>query len=287
MCLLCITVFKWILAIVALLPLLPGGASASIRAASINLCTDQYLILLAEPGQIVSVSALAADPLRSARANEAITIPFNHGTAEEMAAASPDIVLASAFSNPNTVALIRRLGMTVLVLPQPVDFAGIVANVRRAAEALGVPGRGEAIVAMMEQKIVPPVEDAAPPVERPLVAIVEPGGYSQGPGTLLDEAVTRAGGEGLARRLGLKGYSTLPLERLVAAPVDLLIEPPNGRSAPSLGFAMLRHPAIRDRFAHTVRLALPPALTDCPSPASADLVPILRQAIQAVEDPRR
>ena len=35
---------------------LAWAASAVIRAASLNLCTDEYLLLLAEPRQIASIS---------------------------------------------------------------------------------------------------------------------------------------------------------------------------------------------------------------------------------------
>jgi iron complex transport system substrate-binding protein len=49
-----------------------GGAApadtAPRRVVSINLCTDQLAMMLAAPGQLVSVSDLAADPHSSAMA---------------------------------------------------------------------------------------------------------------------------------------------------------------------------------------------------------------------------
>ena len=41
------------------------AASAAARVASLNLCTDEYLLLLARPGEVVSVSYLSQDPLES------------------------------------------------------------------------------------------------------------------------------------------------------------------------------------------------------------------------------
>ena len=38
------------------------SAASAVRAASLNLCTDEYLLLLAEPREIVSVSYLVARP---------------------------------------------------------------------------------------------------------------------------------------------------------------------------------------------------------------------------------
>ena len=38
------------------------AASAALRVASLNMCTDEYLLLLARPSEIASVSRLSRDP---------------------------------------------------------------------------------------------------------------------------------------------------------------------------------------------------------------------------------
>src|SRR5579862_4671641 len=81
------------------------------RVASINLCSDQYLLALARPDQAISVTWLAGDKNRSGEAPAAAGIPVNHGSAEEVARIAPDLVLADSYSDPNTVAMIRRLGI--------------------------------------------------------------------------------------------------------------------------------------------------------------------------------
>jgi iron complex transport system substrate-binding protein len=259
-----------------------GPTEAASRIASINLCSDQYLLVLADKSQIASVTTLATDPDRSAEYAAAAGIAANHGAAEEIAAEVPDLVLADAFSDPATVALIRRIGIRVLVLPFSSDFDGIVANVRSVAKAIGAPARGEALAAKIAVEIQAP---AGVFKNKPIVALVERGGYTQGTGSLLDEAITRAGGIGLARIWGIKGYGTLPLERFVAAPVDLIVEPADAKSAPSLGAEILNHPGLRARFSQTPRLAIPANLTDCAAPASAKLIPILRNALEALTAP--
>ena len=40
-------------------------ASAAIRVASLNMCTDEYLLLLARPTEVASVSRLSRDPADS------------------------------------------------------------------------------------------------------------------------------------------------------------------------------------------------------------------------------
>jgi len=282
LCRFCITAQRGIFAFIVALCAFSGPAEAAPRIASINLCSDQYLLALADKSQIVSITALAVDPHRSAEYAAAAGIAVNHGAAEEIAAEAPDLVVADAFSDPATVALIRRIGIRVLVLPFSSDFDGIVANVRSVAKAIGAPERGEALAAGIAGEIQAPVVVFK---NKPVVALVERGGYTQGTGSLLDEAITRAGGIDLARIWGLKGYATLPLERLVAAPVDLIVEPADTKSAPSLGAEILNHPALRARFAHTPRLAIPANLTDCAAPASAKLVPILRNVLDGLSVP--
>jgi iron complex transport system substrate-binding protein len=282
LCRFCITVRRWFLAFIGVFCLLSGPAWAASRIASINLCSDQYLLALADKGHIASVTTLATDSDRSAEYAAAAGIAVNHGAAEEIAAEAPDLVLADAFSDPATVALIRRIGIRVLVLPFSSDFDGIVANVRSVANAIGAPERGEALAAEIAAEVQAPVGDSK---NKPIVALVERGGYTQGASSLLDEAITRAGGLGLGHIWGLKGYATLPLERLVAAPVDLIVESADTKSAPSLGAEILIHPALQARFSRTPHLTIPANLTDCAAPASAKLVPILRDSLQALAAP--
>ena len=79
----------------------------------------------------------------------------------------------------------------VAVLTAPTSFQGIEADVRRVAGLLGRPQRGAAVVAEIEEAIQPAPLPAGAAV--PLVAVIEPGLYTEGKGTLVDEAIMRAG----------------------------------------------------------------------------------------------
>ena len=56
---------------------LPAFAEAPGRVVSINLCTDQLAMMLAAPGQLVSVTYLAQDPRASVMTAEARAYPVN------------------------------------------------------------------------------------------------------------------------------------------------------------------------------------------------------------------
>ncbi|WP_204306383.1 ABC transporter substrate-binding protein, partial [Stenotrophomonas maltophilia] len=52
-----------------------------------------------------------------------------------------------------TVALLRRVGFSVLELGVPADFEGVRAQIRTVAAALGHPERGETMVAALDARL--------------------------------------------------------------------------------------------------------------------------------------
>ena len=57
-------------------------ASAAVRVASLNMCTDEYLLLLARPQEIASVSRLSRDPRKLRCGGSAGAIPATAETLE-------------------------------------------------------------------------------------------------------------------------------------------------------------------------------------------------------------
>ena len=117
-----------------------GGNStraAPPAVASINLCADQLVLALADPEQILTVSWLSADPEESLFANAAARHPLNYGTAEELLRFHPDVVIAGAYTNSFTRALLIRLGYRVVELVPENTVAEIESNLRTVAERGG------------------------------------------------------------------------------------------------------------------------------------------------------
>lgn len=225
------------------LAVLPASASAGDpprRVISINLCADQLLVLLA-PETVVSLTALATDPAFSPVAEEAKRYAVNHGRIEEIVSSAPDLVLAGPYTAPATLELTRRRGIPIAIVGMPEDFDGIRAVVRDTAAALGVSGKGEALIAGMERELatVPAVVG-----RRPRVLAWQPGGFTAGRGTLTDAVLTAAGFANAAAEAGMTGYGYLSLETVVADPPDLLIAEAETPERPSLREALLQHPAL-------------------------------------------
>jgi iron complex transport system substrate-binding protein len=245
--------------LLALLLLLAGPAQAR-RVVSLNLCADQYLLLLA-PEQAAGVTFLAADPTLSALSAQAAGVKVVHADAESVLLLAPDLVLAGNWGAGPALAALERRGVKVLRLAPADDFAAIRARTRQAAAVLGVPARGEAAVAAMDA-VLASVPARAP---RPALAL-QPRGWTSGAGSLMRAVMAAAG----LRDLG--DGARLGLEALAAHPPPLLVVP-EAPSYPSLATEMLAHPVL----AGIPRRAVPPALTLCGGPWTAAAVGLLAQ----------
>ncbi len=247
------------LLILLLLAALSNQPAHAARVVSLNLCTDEFLLLLA-PEQAVAVSFLAAEPSMSVVAGAARHLPAVRADAEAVLNLHPELVLAGPYGAQTTLALLQRRGTRVERLAMPQDFAAIRMETRRAAALLGVPARGEALLADMQARL-----DAVPPPPAPVQAVfLEARGYGAGPGSLAD-AVLRAAGLTNAGNGGQPG-----LEALVMHPPDLLVTA-TAPDFPSLATDLLRHPAL----ARIPRREVAPALLLCGGPWTARAVTAL------------
>ncbi|MFN3388206.1 MAG: ABC transporter substrate-binding protein, partial [Allosphingosinicella sp.] len=116
----------------------PGSAStAPQRVASLNLCTDELLLLLAAPGQIASVTHLSQSAAETPLWQTARRYPKNDSSLVAVAPLRPDLVLTMGGGARDRVRIAKRLGIPTLDLPFPQTVADIEAGVRSVAAALG------------------------------------------------------------------------------------------------------------------------------------------------------
>ena len=263
---------RWLLLLALLLP--GSGWAAGRRVLSLNLCTDQLLLALADPDQIIGLTRLAADcrlsvPCRAAAAYKAV-----RGTAEEVIASAPDLVLGGPAAAGAAMQAVRRLGIPVLAPDPPRSFDAIRAQILQVADAIGQPGRGQALAASFDRQLaaLPLPPDGA----WPMAAILQPNGYTTAAGSLADAVLRRAGLDNYAEREGIPRYAVLPLERLVLHPPSLLVTDEPGSDA-SLAEAILWHPVLAAAFAGR-RVAVPSRLLLCGTPDTLDAVAVLARA---------
>ncbi len=189
----------------------PGGGGGIV---STNPCADAMLVRMVSPDRIAAISHYSQDagatsiPLAVARRFRATA-----GTAEEVIALKPDLVLASSFTQASTREAFAAAGLRTVYLDSPVTVEASKTQVTQVAEAVGAPARGRAINAAIDRAVAD-----AQPAGRPAALLYIAGDLANGGGTLLDLLMTRAGFANAAATYGLAYTGTLPAELLVARP---------------------------------------------------------------------
>ena len=131
---------------------LAGAAEAAPRrVVSLNLCTDEYLLMLGAPEQIVSVSHLARQRAETPLWRRGRRYPANDGSLVSVAPLRPDLVLTMGGGARDRLRIAGRLGIRTLDLPYPQRLADIESHLTQVAKALGRPLAGEMLRRRIER----------------------------------------------------------------------------------------------------------------------------------------
>lgn len=203
--------------LIALLAVLAFAATAAeagtpARVASLGLCTDELVLLLAEPNQLVSVSFLGHDLRETPLAPKAQGLHSNDGRFSSVAHLKPDLVITGGAVNRFARELAEQTGTHVVDVPPPLTLAELRNNIRTVAAALGHPARGAALIAWMETKL------GSAPANAHDALMVVAGGLTPDVHSIAAELLAHAG----IRQMVMPS-SRVTLEGLVATPPPLLI----------------------------------------------------------------
>lgn len=215
-------------------------ASAAVRAASLNMCSDEYLLLLARPQEIASVSRLSRDPADSSLWRLGQRFPGNRGDLESALRARPNLLITMGGGGRATAMIAERMGLTLLDLPFPMTIADVAANMDRVATALGQPSRSRPWKRRLArlQSARQPSRDAI---------FLGAGGNSVGAQSVEAEWMGLAG---LKQRALPGGRASLEL--LATRPPAVLLRSAYRRSERSLGQTWLDHPLAKPKASKIV-----------------------------------
>jgi iron complex transport system substrate-binding protein len=231
---------------------------------SINLCTDQLAMVLADAPQLVALSHLSRIEGLSFLAGRAKAFPVVRGVAEEVLKLAPDVVLAGAYSSAPTRALLAAHGIKVETFAPVTSIAEARAEILRAADLLGHPERGAQLVAEIDSALA----DSAPSSERPIVALqLQRRGFASGRETLVADLMRRLGIGNAADRIGLSSVEHVSLETVLKARPDMLILHDEDSHPRDQGAALLSHPALETAVPPRRRAILPLDEITCAGPA--------------------
>jgi iron complex transport system substrate-binding protein len=265
-------------AVLAVAPVSPAAAGPHPRVVSINMCTDQLVLALADPDQILGLSAYARDPLLSFAAAEAANYPSLSGGAEEVLVLQPDLVLAGRYTRTVTRGFLKAKGIALAEFDVARSIAEATAQIRRAGELLGQEARAEAAIAAIDAAVarakvtrakLTPAEAA--PRRRLSVLPLQRRGWVAGGRTLTTDLLETLGLANAGAAFAATG-GFVPLERIVVQRPDALLLTREAVEAEDQGSALLAHPALADLYPPERRIYLPERLTVCGGPMLAEAI---------------
>jgi len=230
----------------------PGGGGGIV---STNPCVDSVLVRILPASRIAAISHYSQDP-------SATSLPLpvarrfhaTAGTAEEVIALHPDLVIASTYTPPATQAAYARAGLKTLLLGIPDSIADSKAQVKQIADAVGAPAGGARINADIDRALTRWSWKDEP---TPSALLYISGDLATGGSTLLNEMMTRVGFRNAAATYGLTHTGTLSAETIVTQPPAIVIAPERAS----------RGTALRRRLLPTTPQAVfPRVLINCGGP---------------------
>ncbi len=256
---------------------LPAASHARpMRVVSINLCTDQLAMLVAEPGQLLSVSSLALDRNSSVMVEQAKNYLINHAKAEEVIRLKPDLVLAGIYTSKNTISLLKRLGVRVELFAPDSGFDTIREKILRLGLVLDQEDRAKQIVHVFDMRLSEIEEQQ--PKERKVLADYEPNSFTGGVGTLAHSMIKAAGFLHLGEELGLVGSTVkMPLETLIRNNPDYIMTWSQWSGGQARATEVLGHPALDAWFGPERRITVDTAHWICGGPFTLDAVAALQR----------
>jgi len=268
------------LAMLAVLSPGPATAAGLPRIASMNVCTDQLLITLADPEQILGLSRYARERFESFAASDAGRYRVLSGGAEDILVLRPDIVVASLFDKRSTRELLKEKGLHLVEFSVPRNLDEVKVQIREMGDVVGHPDRASAEVARLDDAVARARQAVA--VKHYRVLPLSRRGWVTGSDSLLSSLLAEIGLFNAAADLGIGFGGFASLEAIVNLKPDLIVVSEAGDRAEDDGRAFLLHPALERFYPPSKRIVIPDRLTVCGGVMLADALDVLVKELKRV-----
>ena len=259
----------------------PALAASLPRIASMNVCTDQLLIPLADPEQILGLSRFSRDAWQSFAADYARRYPILSGGAEDILVLRPDIVVASLFDKRSTREFLKEKGLHLAEFAVPRNLDEVKAQIREMGEIAGHPDRAAAEIARLDAAIARARRTVANKHYR--VLPLSRRGWVSGSDSLVSSLLTETGLFNAAGDLGAGTGGYASLEAIVSLKPDFILVSEAGDRAEDDGRAFLLHPALECFYPPNKRIVIPERLTVCGGVMLAEALDVLVAELKRVE----
>jgi iron complex transport system substrate-binding protein len=250
------------------------------RIASINLCTDQLLVTLADPQQILGLSPYSRDRARSWDASKAAQFPKLSGEAEDVLVLRPDAVVAGRFTKRATRELLKEKGLRVVEFDAARSLDDVKKQIRQMGDLVQHPERATTEIKRLDTAIAHAREVVSRKPYR--VLALSRRGWVSGGDSLTSSLLATAGLNNAAAELGYKLGGFASLEAIVSLRPDFLLVSEGGDFAEDEGRAFMLHPALERFYPASKRLVIPEKLTVCGGPRLSEALDRLASELERV-----
>jgi iron complex transport system substrate-binding protein len=265
-------------AIAALTVAMNSAFAANLpRVVSMNVCTDQLLLSLADPEQILGLSRFSRDAWI---AGDASRYPRLSGGAEDVLVLKPDIVVASLFDKRATRELLKAKAMHLAELPVPQTLGEVKDQIRELGDIVGHAERAAQQVARLDAALARARQAVADRHYR--VLPLSRRGWVAGSDGFVGSLLAETGLFNAAGDLGLGFGGFASLEAIVNLKPDLLLVSQIGDFARDDGQAFLLHPALERFYPPAKRIVIPERLTECGGVNLAEALDVLTAELKRV-----
>ncbi len=248
----------------------PSRAADLPRIASMNLCTDQLLLTLADPAQIAGLSRYSREPQYRRLS----------GSAEDIMVLKPDVVVASLFDKRSTRELLKAHGFRLAEFSVPNSLDEAKEQIRQMGDVAGHPDRAVAEIARLDDAMAR--ARAVVTDKHYRVLALSRRGWVSGNDSLLSSLLTETGLINVSGELGVSSGGYASMEAIVKLKPDLIVVSQSGDVAEDEGRAFLLHPALERFYPPQKRLVIPDSLTECGSVMLADALDLLVAELKRV-----
>lgn len=200
--------------------------------------------------------------------------------AEKVAALNPDLVLAVAEGNAQgAVRALEAAGLRVAVVPSG-SLDAVLRAIVEVGDRLGRRAEADALVAGLARRreAVRARTAGVPRRPRTLLLVWPDPPQAAGRGTFLDDLLTEAGAENLAR--GSSGWPILSAEYLATAPIQVLVLPQSDQTKEAYARAFESGPLSLGPVARAKRVWLDESALTRPGPRVFDMLERLSEALR-------
>ena len=271
---------KLLVAMMALV--VPGSAASAVnlpRLVSMNVCTDQLVLTLADPEQILGLSRFARDGWQS-KAGDISRYPVLSGGAEDVLLIRPDLVVASAFDKRSTRELLKAKGLRLAELAVPRTLEEARQQIREAGDIIGHPDRAAVEIARLDAALARARRAVSERHYR--VLPLSRRGWVAGSDSFVGSLLGETGLRSAAGDLGFAFGGFASLEAIVNLRPDFIVVSQAGDTARDDGQAFLLHPALERFYPPEKRIVIPERMTECGGVLLADALDALTAEVKRV-----